>query len=393
MKKILLVGNGFDLAHGLPTKYEHFLLILKNWSEFQQKIEHFRSGKEIAKNDKYYTYFVDIKSLNDANLKQLDTIIKNNSWVKYFCQCEAEIDGWIDFEKEIYPVIDLFEFVLNCECKIGHSGNSENKNAYIKRADFSLKRLRTASLWDKYICTKQASSIFVRPIYTSKQYGILKKKIIQSLRDELDDFIKAFEIYLYEFVYKREGILVSEQIKELGINKVISFNYTHTEELYGIKPENVHHIHGMIRTDWNEGKSNIVMGLNEQREQKLDFIYFVKYFQRIQKATGVEYKQFVENYLTTVYGGTYREEFELYIYGHSLDETDEDILKFVIGDIDKNGNIRFKPEKIIIFYYDPTDYEQKVINLIKLFGRNIVEENMEKKMFDFVKIVDENEGC
>ena len=135
------------------------------------------------------------------------------------------------------------------------------------------------------------------------------------------------------------------------------------------------------------------MGLNEQREQKLDFIYFVKYFQRIQKATGVEYKQFVENYLTTVYGGTYREEFELYIYGHSLDETDEDILKFVIGDIDKNGNIRFKPEKIIIFYYDPTDYEQKVINLIKLFGRNIVEENMEKKMFDFVKIVDENEGC
>lgn len=22
---ILVIGNGFDLAHGLPTKYEHFL--------------------------------------------------------------------------------------------------------------------------------------------------------------------------------------------------------------------------------------------------------------------------------------------------------------------------------------------------------------------------------
>ena len=22
---ILIIGNGFDLAHGLPTKYEHFL--------------------------------------------------------------------------------------------------------------------------------------------------------------------------------------------------------------------------------------------------------------------------------------------------------------------------------------------------------------------------------
>ena len=24
-KKVLILGNGFDLAHGLPTKYEHFL--------------------------------------------------------------------------------------------------------------------------------------------------------------------------------------------------------------------------------------------------------------------------------------------------------------------------------------------------------------------------------
>ena len=24
-KRILILGNGFDLAHGLPTKYSHFL--------------------------------------------------------------------------------------------------------------------------------------------------------------------------------------------------------------------------------------------------------------------------------------------------------------------------------------------------------------------------------
>ena len=388
-----MVGNGFDLAHNLPTKYEHFLFILKNWSEFQQKIEYFKSGKEVAKDDKFYTYFVDIKNLNDDNLKQLDTIIKNNSWVKYFCQCEAEIDGWIDFEKEIYPVVDLFEFIFNCECQIGRSGDFGNKNAYIKRDDFSFKRFRTASLWDKYICTTQASGFFVRPVYTSKQYGILKKKIIQSLRDEFDDFIKAFEIYLYEFIYKREEIQISEQIKELGINKVISFNYTHTEELYGIKDENVHHIHGMLRKDLNKGKSNIVMGLNEQPKQNLDFIYFVKYFQRIQKNTGITYKNYIDNFYTNSLHKKCREEFELYIYGHSLDETDEDILKFVIGNINEKGQLIFKPKKVIIFYYEPTDYEQKVINLIKLYGRNIVEKNMENGMLEFVKITNVNKDC
>lgn len=386
MKNILLVGNGFDLAHELPTKYEHFLFILKNWSEFQQKIEQFKSGKEIEKEDIFYTYFVGIKTLNDTNLEQLDIIIKNNSWIKYFCQCEAEIDGWIDFEKEIYPVIDLFEFIFNCEYNIGIPGQAENRNAYIKRDLFSTKRIRTAILWTRYIGKSQGGSFFVRAEFTSKQYGILKKKIIQSLRDEFDGFIKAFEIYLYEFVYKREGIKILRQIKKIGINKVISFNYTHTEELYGIQDNNVHHIHGMIRTDLDVGNSNIVMGLNEQREQNIDFIYFVKYFQRIQKATGVGYKEFVDKYDINSLGRKYREEFELYIYGHSLDETDEDILKFVIGDIDEKGDMIFKPKKIIVFFYDSTDYEQKVINLIKLYGRNIVEKNMEKEKFKFVKI-------
>lgn len=29
MNNLLLVGNGFDLAHGLLTKYEHFLYLMK----------------------------------------------------------------------------------------------------------------------------------------------------------------------------------------------------------------------------------------------------------------------------------------------------------------------------------------------------------------------------
>lgn len=29
LMNILVIGNGFDLAHGLPTKYEHFLEFVK----------------------------------------------------------------------------------------------------------------------------------------------------------------------------------------------------------------------------------------------------------------------------------------------------------------------------------------------------------------------------
>ena len=34
MNNLLLVGNGFDLAHGLLTKYENFLYVMKEWNTF-----------------------------------------------------------------------------------------------------------------------------------------------------------------------------------------------------------------------------------------------------------------------------------------------------------------------------------------------------------------------
>ena len=158
-----------------------------------------------------------------------------------------------------------------------------------------------------------------------------------------------------------------------------------TEKLYGIKEENVHHIHGMMRENLFVGKNNMVLGVNEQENQDMDFIYFVKYFQRIQKASGVNYKHFVRSYTQmNNIGRMVKEEYSLHIYGHSLDETDEDILKYMIGRIGEQGQLILYPKQVVIYYYDESDYEQKVINLIKLYGRPIVEEFMENKKFRFI---------
>jgi len=31
---VLIIGNGFDLYHKLPTRYTDFLFLVKNWEEF-----------------------------------------------------------------------------------------------------------------------------------------------------------------------------------------------------------------------------------------------------------------------------------------------------------------------------------------------------------------------
>lgn len=390
MNKVLLVGNGFDLAHGLLTKYEHFLEVMKNWKNTYILLKEARTSKVFAHEIYYNEYYYYAHIMNEDNLKELDRIMQTNSWVKYYSQCEAEIDGWIDFEREIYPVINLFETIFKLDTyNIIISRNEADAYIDIKKINPSL--IRIARLWDKYFDFD--NGFCVKPDYVSKQYGILKKKILQSLRDEFDEFIKAFEIYLLEFVYRVEHTEVLEQIKNINADYVISLNYTPTENWYGIDKNNVHHLHGVIREDVNEDKygknangekNNMVVGVNEQKDQNMDFIYFVKYFQRIQKASGTSYKDFVDQIIIDSNGDVMRKPYELHIYGHSLDETDEDILKHLIGKINANGEFVLKPKEVFIYYYNQSDYEQKVINLIKLYGRSIVEEYMENKLFEFI---------
>jgi len=376
MNKVLLIGNGFDLAHGLPTKYNHFLEFVRNWEDIYTQIKNIKSGTQNKGEEKYSSFLACATKMNEENLEELDRIISNNSWVDYYCNCEAEIDGWIDFEKEIYPVAEMFDKIFKSDCQTVYShGEIE---AYIDKHSFSIRHMRIAELWHRYL--RVGGKIIVNAPYVSGRYGILKKEIMKALRKEFDDFIRAFEIYLLEVVHRRKNISLLKQIKNINADYVVSCNYTLTEQLYGLELKNIHHIHGMIRED-TKCVNNMVVGISEKESIAREFIYFVKYFQRIQKHSGTLYKNFVNK--GEMSHGVYREqEYSLHIFGHSLDETDEDILKELIGE-SYSGN-EFKAKRVVIYYYDSDDYEQKVINLLNLYGREKVENAMENGKIKFV---------
>lgn len=114
-KKILLVGNGFDIAHGLLTSYNDFLFIMNNWNDFYNLYRNVLQGKVVKDTSKFKKFMGNASDMSDAQLQKLGRIVKENSWAKYYCNCEAEIDGWIDFERELYPVLDLFEEIFNVD--------------------------------------------------------------------------------------------------------------------------------------------------------------------------------------------------------------------------------------------------------------------------------------
>lgn len=117
---ILVLGNGFDLAHNLPTKYTDFLNFITiisqvltfhetdqtelnslNWHGIHPKLEKYiRDTYENTENN----------WLTSSIIKDWNTKVTNNFWFQYFAECDMHgNENWIDFESEISHVIQIID--------------------------------------------------------------------------------------------------------------------------------------------------------------------------------------------------------------------------------------------------------------------------------------------
>ena len=99
---------------------------------------------------------------------------------------------------------------------------------------------------------------------------------------------------------------------------------------------------------------------------EVDFIAFKKYYQRIYKKTGNEYKKWLKQIDENVKSGR-KEENTVYIFGHSLDVTDGDVLREFIN----HENL-----KTVIFYRNKEQLGQQIANLVKILKSDVVIEKV-----------------
>ena len=72
---ILIIGNGFDIEHNLPTKYTDFLEFI----QFFSKRKYDKLDNIALKN-----YFHTLFSEHPKKVQYLDKLIYNNIWFQYF---------------------------------------------------------------------------------------------------------------------------------------------------------------------------------------------------------------------------------------------------------------------------------------------------------------------
>ena len=207
---ILVIGNGFDLAHELPTKYIQFLEFCKRVFPIYENVE----GRGVHLYQQEYLFDWDFnkeikeklksayesrrKVTVEGNRSQIQTdypgldemylVIKDNIWIEYFFQCNMyQKENWIDFESEVSKVIQSLDNDMH--------GLNETYNLDDEITDLSNNFLREK--YSEYTFVVQQINMLDGK---ESLKSITFKEIRNRLLNDINKLIRALEIYLAGYV-------------------------------------------------------------------------------------------------------------------------------------------------------------------------------------------------
>lgn len=356
---ILVIGNGFDLAHKFKTSYENYLDYVDDFKFFyQEKCVNRNHAPDISycKDKDNVRYFVElfngfgVDKEKRAVIDEQKALIENNVWLPYFRKRQAEIDDrWVDFEGEISQIIQLLDEV---RLKVLTEGRKRD----FKRVPIDDKYLRN---------TLQEFREDGEERWSLKDVEVVKKRMLT----DLNRLTRSYELYITSFIEEQDIEKRIPVIEKLNVERVLSFNYSDTyEKWYGTGKTGIEYdyIHGKAGIGKDLDTCNMVLGIDEYLHEPAktddnEFIEFKKFYQRIYKRTGSKYLSWL-GYLNAYIDKTRKANppaTSVYFYGHSLDITDGDIIAKLI---------RIENATTTIFYHSKKALGDQISNLVKILG-------------------------
>ena len=397
--QILLLGNGFDLSYKLPTKYICFLqtifFLKKNISKEFKSVGDIFGNTELQEKckdikDSYNLYHAEYDScqIDKSIIDDMLEKTSGNCWLDLFAKTLAKDVGWIDFEKEIANALKAFGdfFETNCDMfKIC------DKSAFKTYLDY--RYLSKFGGFFSYNYDLNNDCLALKPEYILKEGGQhIKKyanqeKIVSLLENDMQNLSELLKLYMKCFVDAPMEKMVKHGLLKLNpelqnVTDIISFNYTNTFDR--IRPYSfVNHIHGNVN-------NRIVLGVQPGKEDgsvntDVTFINFKKYYQRTLFDTEDSYIDFIsqmKDLKETNEAYAKYNSFEdstprlLFVYGHSLDATDKDIIEDLF-DI---------ATTIVIFYHNEEAKASYIRNIISIFGKEQYDKLRREKSLTFTSI-------
>lgn len=334
--RLVLIGNGFDLAHGLKTSYKDFMTwyMCTAFEKFVSKGNYFDPLFEI--NKKYLGMGNDFSIMPETVQAVMDSIncndfqsIKYNS-VFFRKLIDSHLENkWVD--------IELFYF---------HSLKIHFLNPDPNSAKKAIEKLNI-------------------------EFNFMISKLTEYIKKVNDNLVNINELSISE---SRSNL--KETIKYIGENKPVkflNFNYTNTIlDKHYAHQEEVIHIHGQVS---NIETNPIIFGYGDESDpiyQKIEDSGENIYLEHIKSFGYFQTKQY-QNLLSFIDSDKYH----VYIVGHSCGLSD----RVLLNEIFENENC----EKIDIYYHkrkDGTDNFKEITQEISRHFKPHNKKMMRRKLMD-----------
>lgn len=437
--KIVILGNGFDLRHYLPTKYNHLITILRvienldfdNYSEVS--FEDLFGNLFREKDEWFYEKIKELYETAEINfdieeLKSIQGRIKTNNWFQYLKSVEDnKIETWIDFETEIERVLKLILSYFDHTSKGTYKYPSytlssptgdnfyflhyESENFISNNLQINILKFFKLFHLDSDRELVVINNDYILNIEGKIQY-YKEKYFFDFIYKSLEEFTGVFNDYIEKIVnvfygnFKEEKkesfIKVNNDFLFDKVHKIFSFNYTNTyQNLYKLDSENenisrglsqsgyfndIDFLHGKSIKNWsnNLDELKIVLGVDDidplLKNHKL--FQFTKYFQKLHKGTDYIFLHEIIKTLARPTKGMI--DYTFYFWGHSLDISDKEYIIDVFKIVNETKSI------IIIFYHSISGKADQLKNLLNIIDKNTVQNMMKKKTLTFIEATPEN---
>lgn len=404
MNRLVIIGNGFDLAHGLPTGYCDF--IDWYWRKTIEKIELFPDGsyKRLMYKDKIIEIcfkfqmkspedmdsikeeFSELKTYSDLKsfvfkYKATDRDERslsfdkeyncNNCFLRYsnfffkIINNKQSIQKWVDIENEYY---DILKDCLKDARYRRHKTDVETLNKELEQVKNLFEQYLTEEVYDRYDFNKPSPEIdeLIGEFNVWKRFTRKTDFIEEFPEGEkgVEDYCKILKQYNTSGGTNITKYLESEnhQVK----NYFLSFNYTPTLTSYLSKMKNddmnyfgentLIQIHGCL----NDDKNKINFGFGDEMDDDYKTIEnkndneYLKYIKSFQYAQNDNYKRLLD-FIDS-------EKFQVYLIGHSCGLSDRILLNTVF----EHENCR----SIKIYYYDKGNGEDDYTTIVQNISRH-----------------------
>lgn len=349
MNRLIIIGNGFDLAHGIKTSYHDFILDYLR----TRLIKCSESGNFTISGSNFEHiggYFLD--DLIEIKLKTKYSNVKYIEKIKELQTIKELVDFCKTYEFNFKHSFELLQNTINEYCTLNWV-DLEDKyfDLLVKYSDrlsksYSIEKIKLIN--EKFEILKQLL----------QEYLITQQSYFSNLSDR-EPLIECF----CEKIYKHE--LVTIEIEETILPEklyFLNFNYTNTFEDYfryckNIIPSDFNYIHGGL----HGAHGNAIFGFGDELDKRYLEFEDEKNNELFKHIKSFEYLKTKNYYLLTRF--IEAKDFQVHIYGHSCGISDRTMLNQIF----EHDNCK----SIKIFYHKKedgsNDYTDKTYEISRHF--------------------------